>query len=85
MPLLPQDKKERQYMLLGLRIIGDFGAIIALPVVMFVLVGQYLDEKYATGWKFTALGFILAVPLSGIMIFKKAKAYGEEYKKLDDK
>ena len=35
MQLLPKDSQERKYMLLGFKIIGDFGATIAVPVVVF--------------------------------------------------
>ena len=83
MSLLPEDPKDRQYIMLGLRIVGDFGAIIAVPIVVFVLMGQWLEGKYGYAPWFTILAFILATLLSGKMIYKKAKQYGEEYKKLD--
>ena len=83
MSLLPQDPKERKYMLIGLRIAGDFGASIALPVILFVFSGQWLEGKYGYAPWFTVGGFVLAALLSGKMIYKKAKAYGEEYKSLD--
>ena len=34
---------DRAYYTFALKIIGDFGVSIAAPVVLFVLVGQYLD------------------------------------------
>ena len=71
-------------MMMGLRIAGDFGIAIAVPIIIFVIIGQWLDEKYAkTPW-FTVLAFILAIILSGISIYKKAKGYGEEFKRLDE-
>lgn len=75
--------KDRAYQMLGLRIVGDFGATIAVPVVLFAMAGQWLDEKYAKTPFFTVLGFVLAATLSGRMIYKKAKAYGDAYKKLE--
>ena len=83
MSLLPEDPKERKYILMGLRIIGDFGAILAVPVVVFVLLGQWLEGKYGYEPWFTVTAFILAAVLSAKMIYKRAKAYGEEYEKLD--
>ena len=83
MALLPENKKDRQYTLLGLKIVGDFGATLAIPIVVFALIGQKLDEKYGTGWKFTLLAFVPAALLSGKMIYKKAKAYGKKYESLD--
>lgn len=79
------DAKDRKYYLFALRIIGDFGASIAVPVVVFVLIGQWLDGKYDKGPWFTVLGFALAAILSGKMIYKKAKKYGSEYQSLDEK
>lgn len=69
-------------MLLGLKIAGDFGATIAVPVIIFVLIGQWLDEKYAQSPWFTVSGFVLAVLVSGKIIYKKAKEYGREYQAL---
>ena len=69
--------------MLGLRIVGDFGAIIAVPIIVFVLIGQWLEGKYGYAPWFTVGAFILAAFLSTKMIYKKAKQYGEEYKKLD--
>ena len=85
MSLLPSDPKDRKYMLMGLRIAGDFGATIAVPIIIFVLIGQWLDEKYAKSPWFTVIGFVLAALVSGRIIYKKAKRYGKEYQDLDKK
>lgn len=76
------DAKDRKYYLFAVRIIGDFGASIAVPVVVFVLIGQWLDGKYDKSPWFTIFGFALAAILSGKMIYKKAKRYGKEYQDL---
>jgi len=77
------DAKDRRYYLFALRIIGDFGASIAVPVVVFVLFGQWLDGKYEKGPWFTVIAFALAAVLSGKMIYKKAKRYGKDYQDID--
>lgn len=79
------DQKDRKYYLLGLRIAGDFGAMIAVPVVIFVLIGQWLDGKYDKAPWLTILAFILAAALSGITIYKKAKKYGKQFQEIDKK
>lgn len=77
------DAKDRKYYLFAIRIIGDFGASIAVPVVVFVLIGQWLDGKYNKSPWFTVIAFVLAAVLSGKMIYKKAEKYGKEYQDLD--
>lgn len=76
------DQKDRRAYLLGLKIAGDFGATIAVPVVLLVLLGRYLDSRYGGIW-FTILGFILSALVSGAIIYRKAKAYGGEYQNLN--
>ncbi len=73
------EKKDRVYMILGLKIVGDFGATIAVPVVLFVLFGQWLEKKYGFAPWPTVIAFVLAAVLSGYMIYKKAKQYNQEY------
>ena len=75
-------KNEHEYYLFALKIVGDFGINIAAPVVVFALIGQSLDEKYQTRPWFLILGFVAAAVLSGIIIYRKAKRYGEEYNKM---
>lgn len=84
-PVIPasSQNKDRSYYLLGLRIAGDFGATIAVPIVLFVLVGRWLDGRYATGARYTIIAFVVAAFLSARMIYKKAKNYSKEYNALD--
>jgi F0F1-type ATP synthase assembly protein I len=77
------DTKQRKYYLFALRIVGDFGASIALPVVLFVLIGQWLDSKYQRTPLFTIIAFVLAAIVSGRIIYRKAKTYGKEFNDLD--
>jgi F0F1-type ATP synthase assembly protein I len=80
----PTKTTDRQYYMFALRIIGDFGASIAIPVVAFVLVGQYFDERYQRSPLFTIIGFVLSALISGKIIHKKAKRYGTQYQHLVD-
>lgn len=70
------------FYLLALRIIGDFGATIAVPVVVLALLGRWLDAKWGTRPFMLIAGFVLAALLSGISIYRKANAYGKEYQRL---
>jgi F0F1-type ATP synthase assembly protein I len=76
---------DREYYLFALKIIGDFGLAIAAPVVAFVLAGQWLDGRYGRSPWFTIIGFVLAAALSARIIYRKAKKYGEEYRKMNER
>jgi hypothetical protein len=76
---------DREYYFLALRIAGDFGASIAVPVVILSILGRKLDAKFGTGVTLTVGGFVLAALVSGLIIFRKAKTYGKEYQSLVDK
>ncbi|KKS56603.1 MAG: hypothetical protein UV20_C0009G0082 [Candidatus Magasanikbacteria bacterium GW2011_GWA2_42_32] len=75
-------KNDRKYYFFALKIAGDFGVSIAAPVVIFVLIGQYFDNKYNLTPYLTILAFVIAALISGKIIHQKAKKYGEEYQKL---
>lgn len=76
---------DREYYLFALKIIGDFGMSIAAPVVAFVLLGQYLDGRYGYGPYFTIAGFVLAAALSARIVWRKAKSYGKEYQRMNER
>lgn len=69
-------------MLLGFKIMGDFGATIAIPVVLFVWTAGKLESKYGGAPWLTIVAFVLAGLLTGYIINKKAKKYGQEYEKI---
>lgn len=77
-----KNQSERRYYLFALRIVGDFGASIAVPVVLCALLGKYIDGKVGHAPLFTILGFVLAALISGKIIYTKAKKYGKEYQQL---
>lgn len=81
----PQKTTSREYYLFAFKILGDFGISIAVPVVLFVIIGHYLDGKYNTTPLFTILGFILAALITIKIIKNKATLYGAEYKRMNDK
>ncbi len=73
---------DRRYWLFGLRIVGDFGATIAIPVVVFAYLGKRLDVRWGTAPWLLIIGFVLAALISGALIYRKAKRYGKEYQAL---
>lgn len=74
-----QKAQDRQYIMLGLRIIVEFGAIIAVPVVLLTMLGQKLDAVYGTRPMFLIAGFIISFALSAYMINRKAKRFAKDY------
>lgn len=78
-------KKDSKYWLFAMKIVVDFGFVLAVPVVVFVMTGRWLDAKYDSGPWLTVLAFVLAALVSGSIIYKKAKRYGKEYMELDNK
>jgi hypothetical protein len=75
---------DRRYMLLGLRIVVEFGAAIAVPVVALALVGKRLDLACGTWPLFTSLGFVLAALITAFSVRRRARRFGQEYQKLID-
>jgi F0F1-type ATP synthase assembly protein I len=73
---------DREYYLFALRIVGDFGGVIAVPVVVLVLLGRYLDKYFSTGHTLTIIGFMVAFVISSVGVYQKAKQFGQEFQKL---
>jgi F0F1-type ATP synthase assembly protein I len=67
------DNKDRSYYLLALKIVGDFGLSIAAPVVILVLIGEYIDGRFDTAPWFTVSAFFFAALISGLIVYKKNK------------
>lgn len=79
---MERKEQERQYIMLALRIIGEFGAIIAVPIVLLAMLGQKLDLIYGTRPMFLIGGFIIAFALSAYMINKKARRFAKDYESI---
>ena len=79
-----EKQSDSQYWMFGMRIVGEFGGLIAIPVVLFVLAGRWLDGRWGTKPVFIIVGFVIAAVVSGIMVWKRAKEVAEEYQKLVD-
>lgn len=74
---------DRAYFVFAIRIMGEFTFLIALPVVVFALLGKWLDGKYGTQPLFLISGFVLAVVISGFTVYRRIKELGKEYQELD--
>ncbi len=64
---------------------GDFGITIAVPAVLAALGGKWLDARFMTGKRYTAILLVLAFALTAYIIVKKVKEYGRAYSQLFEK
>ncbi len=76
---------DRQFMIFGIRIMGEFAGLIAVPVILFVLLGRWLDGRYGTRPWMMIGGFVVAALVSGITVWRRAKEIGKEYQQLVNK
>lgn len=83
MPLFASEQ-DRKYAMFGLRIVGDFGASIAIPVVVLVWLAQRLEIKFGHAPYLTIIAFVVAAAFSGWSVYSKAKTYAVEYQKLNE-
>ena len=60
----------------------ELGFIIALPVLLFGLLGKYLDARLGTNPVFKTIGLLLALTSSGIWLTKR---FSEVFKSLNNK
>jgi F0F1-type ATP synthase assembly protein I len=74
----------RAFYLLGLRIMADFGATLAVPAVLGAWIGAKLDARWGTK-PYALFGcLLLAFGLSALSLKRKAVAYGAAYQRLVD-
>ncbi len=60
-------------LMLSLRLAWNLGFIIALPVAVFGFGGAYVDKHFGTTPIFVITGFVMAIVLSGIGVWRKVK------------
>ena len=67
----------------NLKILGfasEFGFIIALPLVAFIFLGKYLDNRANTKY-FTLIGVLLALTLSVTWLYKRIQLILKDFRK----
>ena len=82
---MAKNRSDNAYYLLGLRVLADFGATIALPAVAASVLGAKLDATWGSK-PYATLSFLaVAFVLTAYMIRKKAVSYGKSYQELINK
>ena len=74
---------DARYYGFAMRIVADFGATIAVPAIVAVFLGVWIDRKLGTVPWGMMLCLIAAFCLTGWIISRKAKMYGEQFEKLN--
>ncbi len=60
--------------------VTDVFVSIALPTTLFALGGRSLDQRWSTSPWMTVIGFLLAIALSGFLVYRKARRFAKELK-----
>jgi hypothetical protein len=79
---MAEKPSDNAYYLLGLRMLGDFGAIIAVPAALAAVLGSKLDAAWGTKPYATLAFLALAFVLTAFLIRKRSVAYGRMYQDL---
>lgn len=76
-----KNNKEKSVFFKTVALAWDLGYIIAGPLVILAFLGRFLDKKYESSPIFLLSGILLAVAVSGIMVFRKTKKILEDISK----
>ncbi len=79
----PAQPSDARYYGFAMRIVGDFGATIAVPAIAGAILGVWLDRTFGTKPWFLILCLAAAFGLTGFIIQRKAKAYGKRFDELN--
>lgn len=79
---MPLNAKDWRAYALGLKLAADFGASIAIPAVLLVWFGKYLQIKYDFAPYGVIAGFVIAVLVSIPIVLKRARRYEREFRLL---
>ena len=73
-----------KYMVFALRAAADMTGTILVPAVVAAFAGKFLDTRLGTGKAFFIALLVGAALMTMYMVVKKARQYGDLYKKLVD-
>ena len=76
-----KNKNEKMIFFKTLGLAWQLGYIIAVPLVIFAISGRFLDRKYDASPVFLLSGMLLAIIVSGLLVFRKTKKILEDSSK----
>lgn len=69
---ITNNSSQRNALLQALSYAWEFGYLVAVPLILFAVLGRFLDKKLATGpWLFLA-GILFSILLSSVAVVRKA-------------
>jgi hypothetical protein len=78
-PSIPPHQEEKNKEIMNkwgmVNLATEFGFIIALPLVVFALVGKWADHKFGTFPWLTLAGIVLAITSTTVWMTKRLKGY----------
>ncbi|MBI2042372.1 MAG: AtpZ/AtpI family protein [Candidatus Nealsonbacteria bacterium] len=76
-----KSKKGRQALYGAIGLAWELGYMITLPLVVLAVLGRFLDKNYSTSPLFLIAGILLAIAVSGLLVFRKTKRIMDEASK----
>ncbi len=74
-----KDQSDHKYYILGLKMMLDIGAVLAIPAIIAAILGTYIDNLINKGPVFITILLACAFVSSLIVVYKKAVKYRKEY------
>jgi LPXTG-motif cell wall-anchored protein len=78
---MPEENKEKTSFFKALGLAWEMGYIIAVPLVILAVIGRLLDRKLSSSPILLLIGILLAMVISGVLVFRRTKRIMDEVKK----
>lgn len=73
--------KPKNDTIIALELAWELGYMIALPLVIFVLIGRYVDHVFSTSPLFILIGVLIAFIISSYFVWQKTTTISAELEK----
>jgi F0F1-type ATP synthase assembly protein I len=78
---MAEENKKTATLLKTISLAWELGYLIALPLVILAFLGRLLDKKMSSSPVFLLIGIFLAIIISGVLVFRKARGILKEAEK----
>lgn len=80
MEIDPKNERKQMTFMRAVSFAGEFGFVIALPLVVFVYAGKWLDARYNSKW-FVVVGLLISISLSTVWLTRVIRRILDDLKK----